>query len=131
MKFSTVLGTFALSALETYHAYASPLVQVSPGAQSLEARNTEYCCVTSTIGGHSVAGYVLWNGQPTSVRTFGGCILTFTQTAKPPSQGGCADWTPSWSYFCGFLRIPPVAAVAPAKDCQPVKGERGEERKED
>ncbi|KAG6324226.1 hypothetical protein E4U44_001418 [Claviceps purpurea] len=121
MKLSTVLGTFAISTLEAYHAYASPLVPVSPEAQSLEARNPEYCCVTSTIGGRYTAGYVPWNGQPTPARNFGGCILTFTQSAKPPSQGGCADWTPSWSYFCGFLRVPPVAAVAPAKDCQHVK----------
>lgn len=44
MKFSTVLGTFALSALEANRALASPLEPVSLGAQSLEERNTEYCC---------------------------------------------------------------------------------------
>ncbi|KAG5991730.1 hypothetical protein E4U52_003364 [Claviceps spartinae] len=121
MKLSTVLSTFVISTLEAYHAYASPLVSVSPEAQSLEARNPEYCCVTSTIDGQYAAEYVLWNGQPTPARLFAGCIVTFTQSAKPPSQGGCADWAPSWSYFCGFLRVPPVAAVAPSSDCQHVK----------
>ncbi|KAG6058957.1 hypothetical protein E4U32_004320, partial [Claviceps aff. humidiphila group G2b] len=42
MKFSTVLGTFALSTLKAYSACASP---VGPEAQSLESRGTEYCCV--------------------------------------------------------------------------------------
>ncbi|KAG6101466.1 hypothetical protein E4U31_003660, partial [Claviceps sp. LM219 group G6] len=46
MKFSTVLGTFALSTLEAYSASASP---VGPEAQSLESREPEYCCVQTVI----------------------------------------------------------------------------------
>ncbi|KAG6213776.1 hypothetical protein E4U50_000974 [Claviceps purpurea] len=53
MKFSTVLGTFALSTLEAYHACASPL---EPGAQSLEGRGTEYCCVETIIDGNDHSG---------------------------------------------------------------------------
>ncbi|KAG6181206.1 hypothetical protein E4U10_007350, partial [Claviceps purpurea] len=46
MKFSAVLGTFALSTLEAYSACASP---VGPESQSLESRGTEYCCVQTEI----------------------------------------------------------------------------------
>ncbi|KAG5951606.1 hypothetical protein E4U57_006822, partial [Claviceps arundinis] len=46
MKFSTVLGTFALSTLEAYSACASP---VGPEAQSLESREPEYCCVQTEV----------------------------------------------------------------------------------
>ncbi|KAG6130013.1 hypothetical protein E4U38_004701 [Claviceps purpurea] len=45
MKFSTILGTFAMSSLEAYRAYASPL-DSSPAVLSLEERGqTEYCCM--------------------------------------------------------------------------------------
>ncbi|KAG6058703.1 hypothetical protein E4U17_007652 [Claviceps sp. LM77 group G4] len=45
MKFSSVLGTFALATLEAYRAYASPLEAMSPGARSLEGRADEKCCL--------------------------------------------------------------------------------------
>ncbi|KAG6035122.1 hypothetical protein E4U40_002956 [Claviceps sp. LM458 group G5] len=45
MKFSSVLSTFALATLEAYHAYASPLEAMSPGARSLEGRADEKCCL--------------------------------------------------------------------------------------
>ncbi|KAG6069470.1 hypothetical protein E4U16_007670 [Claviceps sp. LM84 group G4] len=46
MKFSSVLGTFALSTLEAYRAYASPLEleATSPVARALESVADE-CCV--------------------------------------------------------------------------------------
>ncbi|KAG6298874.1 hypothetical protein E4U45_004808 [Claviceps purpurea] len=58
MKFSTVLGTFALSTLEAYRAFASPL---EPGAQSLESRGTEYCCLQT----EHMSSY---SGQPTRLK---------------------------------------------------------------
>ncbi|KAG6309039.1 hypothetical protein E4U45_002336 [Claviceps purpurea] len=85
MKFSTVLGTFALSTLEAYHACASPL---EPGAQSLEGRGTEI------IDGNSHSGFVSYPlPQLTGViASSGDCQIVVTQTSIPPSQGGCAKW---------------------------------------
>ncbi|KAG5929502.1 hypothetical protein E4U60_007400, partial [Claviceps pazoutovae] len=43
MKFSSVLGTFALSTLEAYRAYASPVDVMSPEARTLPPNS--YCCL--------------------------------------------------------------------------------------
>ncbi|KAG6133422.1 hypothetical protein E4U12_002767 [Claviceps purpurea] len=92
MKFSTVLGTFAISTLEAYHAYASPLEPVSLRARSLQARNTEYCCVVTKPG---VPGtFVPWNGHSAPAAASDDCSIIMMQTSTPPSKGGCRQWWP-------------------------------------
>ncbi|KAG6164215.1 hypothetical protein E4U47_004754 [Claviceps purpurea] len=89
MKFSTVLGTFAISTLEAYHAYASPLEPVSLRAR---ARNTEYCCVVTKPG---VPGtFVPWNGHSAPAAGSDDCSIIMMQTSTPPSKGGCRQWWP-------------------------------------
>ncbi|KAG6231979.1 hypothetical protein E4U34_000048 [Claviceps purpurea] len=115
MKFSTVLGTFALSTLEAYHAYASPL---EPGAQSLEGRGTEYCCIETIIGGSSHSGFVSYPlPQLTGVIASAGiCQIVVTQTSIPPSQGGCAKWKFE-SKSC-FDAQNPAVLIHTAEACQ-------------
>ncbi|KAG6047254.1 hypothetical protein E4U17_007572 [Claviceps sp. LM77 group G4] len=115
MKFSTVLGTFALSTLEAYHAYASPL---APGAQSLESRGTEYCCLQTELEGNiqnSFIAYPLPRLQGTVARS-DDCEIIVHQTSTPPSRGGCATW-----FFearnCQKYQLP-AASVQEAKVCQ-------------
>ncbi|KAG6052415.1 hypothetical protein E4U17_005819 [Claviceps sp. LM77 group G4] len=93
MKFSTVLGTFAISTLEAYHAYGSPLERVSLGARSLQTRNTEYCCVVTDSGGDVKGEFVPWTGDLAAVNGVEGCPIYMSQTSKPPSLGGCAEWS--------------------------------------
>ncbi|KAG5957686.1 hypothetical protein E4U57_001758 [Claviceps arundinis] len=88
MKFSSVLGTFALATLEAYHAYASPLEAMSPVARALAPNS--YCCVR-VDGGNTY-------GIPYSSADAGEsfilenkCVLTVTK-GKAPSQGGCSSW---------------------------------------
>ncbi|KAG6047255.1 hypothetical protein E4U17_007573 [Claviceps sp. LM77 group G4] len=91
MKFSTVLGTFALSTLEAYHAYASPL---APGAQSLESRGTQYCCVQTQIDGNTRNAFVSYplDGLKGEVASSGECVIVVHQTSTPPSRDGCSQW---------------------------------------
>ncbi|KAG6126481.1 hypothetical protein E4U28_000496 [Claviceps purpurea] len=91
MKFSTVLGTFALSTLEAYRAFASPL---EPEAQSLESRGTEYCCVQTKIGGNTKNSFVSYplDGLKRQVASSGECVILVDQTSTPPSKGGCSQW---------------------------------------
>ncbi|KAG6318151.1 hypothetical protein E4U44_008106 [Claviceps purpurea] len=138
MKFSTVLGTFALSTLQAYSAFASPvgpdaanLVRLEPlDAQSLESRDNEHCCVQTEI--HSdrqstnhretefdrqTAFYpypVPW--LKAVVASSGDCRIVVTQTNTPPSQGGCATWTFE-SKGCASEQVA-RAAVLPAEYCQ-------------
>ncbi|KAG6243845.1 hypothetical protein E4U25_007250 [Claviceps purpurea] len=116
MKFSTILGTFALSTLESYRAYASPLEAVSPGAQSLEERGTEYCCMLIHFDTYRQTQFVPWTGGRTRVARVAGCDIYVDQTETPPSKGGCAEWAPD-TRSC--FRIPPIGAdVQPAEVCQ-------------
>ncbi|KAG6264771.1 hypothetical protein E4U47_006745 [Claviceps purpurea] len=54
MKFSSVLGTFALSTLEAYRAYASPVDAMSPGARSLDGRALPKMCCVNLPGGNTI-----------------------------------------------------------------------------
>ncbi|KAG6301319.1 hypothetical protein E4U09_005460 [Claviceps aff. purpurea] len=88
MKFSSVLGTFALATLEAYRAYASPLEAMSPGAQSLElgrqgggGQTTSLSYTSNTDGVDSI-------GLFTSDK----CSVSITRGATAPSQGGCKSW---------------------------------------
>ncbi|KAG6131887.1 hypothetical protein E4U24_007532 [Claviceps purpurea] len=91
MKFSTVLGTFALSTLEAYRAFASPL---EPEAHSLESRRTEYCCVQTQIDGNTQSSFVSYplDGLKGQVASSGECVIVVNQTSTPPSKGGCSQW---------------------------------------
>ncbi|KAG6064340.1 hypothetical protein E4U32_000306 [Claviceps aff. humidiphila group G2b] len=121
MKFSTIVGTFALSTLEAYHAYASPVDSVSPAGQSLEERAAEvveYCCILIQTSQSREPKFVAWNRQPSvvPVAEINGCELTVTQTGTPPSKGGCAEW--AWgSTMCPFSLNPSVT-IQPASVCQ-------------
>ncbi|KAG6133102.1 hypothetical protein E4U46_001000 [Claviceps purpurea] len=102
MKFNTVLGTFALSTLQAYLAYASPVELDSAGSpetHSLEVRGgTEYCCVASRDYGVVATKFVPWDAEswkrlPALVKIYGPeCGVYMIQGSRPPSQGGCADW---------------------------------------
>ncbi|CCE27879.1 uncharacterized protein CPUR_01353 [Claviceps purpurea 20.1] len=116
MKFSTVLGTFAISTLEAYHAYGSPLEGVSLEGRSLQARNTEYCCVVTNSGHHHHSSeFIPWNGDLAEVHGVEGCPIFMQQTSKAPSLGGCAEWS-------AVIVLPECASVqvsvAPADQCQ-------------
>ncbi|KAG6069051.1 hypothetical protein E4U32_005139 [Claviceps aff. humidiphila group G2b] len=89
MKFTNVLGAFALSTLEASRAYASPVE-----AQSLEGRAPEYCCMRAELNGDSKTSYVpALGGKVLAFSYPNGCRVSLLQDgAKPPSQGGCRDW---------------------------------------
>ncbi|KAG5996065.1 hypothetical protein E4U52_007386 [Claviceps spartinae] len=80
MKFSSVLGTFALATLEAYRAYASPLETMSPGARSLEGRAVEPG-ITGPDAYDSIG-----------LTTSDGCGVVITRGATAPSKGGCKSW---------------------------------------
>ncbi|CCE28203.1 uncharacterized protein CPUR_01677 [Claviceps purpurea 20.1] len=93
MKFSSVLGTFALATLEAYRAYASPLEAMSPGAQSLEGRAGERCCLQ--VGGQTTSlSYTSNTDGVDSIGLFTSdkCSVSITRGATAPSQGGCKSW---------------------------------------
>ncbi|KAG6130249.1 hypothetical protein E4U24_007575 [Claviceps purpurea] len=115
MKFSTVLGTFALSTLEAYSALASP---VGPEAQSLESRGTEYCCVQTEIKYDRKTAFVGYPvpGLQAVVASSGDCKIIVTETNTPPSQGGCATWTFESKGCSSDQRF--GASVLPAEYCQ-------------
>ncbi|KAG6235378.1 hypothetical protein E4U25_004859 [Claviceps purpurea] len=106
MKFSTVLGTFALSTLEAYRAYASPVEPASPLNQALEERATEYCCMRFDELGdgpkymhYEFVPYV-GEGRMTPFPAEGACHVEVGQGSTPPSKGGCADWQLYYSKGC-------------------------------
>ncbi|KAG6133695.1 hypothetical protein E4U24_002782 [Claviceps purpurea] len=121
MKFSTIVGTFALSTLEAYRAYASPVDSVSPAGQSLEERAAEaleYCCVLIETSQSRQTKFVAWNRQPSvvPVAEIGECELNVVQTGTPPSKGGCAEWAWGMS-MCPFSLNPSITFPA-ASVCQ-------------
>ncbi|KAG6266477.1 hypothetical protein E4U47_005785 [Claviceps purpurea] len=88
MKFSSVLGTFALSTLEAYRAYASPLDAVSPETQSLNGRDGGACCVIVGRRGYSVT----YTGESKVLVTIQGQCKVFVDQIVSPSSGGCLAW---------------------------------------
>ncbi|KAG6218797.1 hypothetical protein E4U46_003552 [Claviceps purpurea] len=122
MKFSTIVGTFALSTLEAYRAYASPVDSVSPAGQSLEERAAEaieYCCVAIQTNQSRDTKFVAWNGRPSVVIVvrIGECDLGVVQTSTPPSKGGCSEWSRKVSDKCLF-DLDPSIVLPPASVCQ-------------
>ncbi|KAG6060072.1 hypothetical protein E4U32_003654 [Claviceps aff. humidiphila group G2b] len=122
MKFSTVLGTFALSILEAYRVYANPIDPVSPEAQSLEARTPEYCCMRIQGHGFARSQFVPFvggvGGRPGRVRALivdNGCVVYVEQGSTPPSQGGCSGWIGRSENCPGG---PPLVYSMPAESCQ-------------
>ncbi|KAG5979129.1 hypothetical protein E4U55_005543 [Claviceps digitariae] len=72
MKLSIALGSLLFCALEVY---------------------AEYCCVSSGYSDHRDYKFVLYTGFYETVYRYGGdCELMATQSSRPPSAGGCADW---------------------------------------
>ncbi|KAG6054254.1 hypothetical protein E4U32_007036 [Claviceps aff. humidiphila group G2b] len=119
MKFSTVLGTFALSTLEAYRAFASPIDPVSPEAQSLEARATEYCCMRVIGLGFARTQYVPFVGGKVHILTEnGGCEVYVDQGSTPPSQGGCPGWTVASDNCPPGVGGQPRLFSLPAEACQ-------------
>ncbi|KAG6201497.1 hypothetical protein E4U50_006698 [Claviceps purpurea] len=91
MKFSTILGTFALSSLEAYRAYASPL-DSSPAVLSLEERGqTEYCCMQVDSVKGVVQKFVPYSGGSFEIARYGRCTITVVEEGLP-SQGLCPVW---------------------------------------
>ncbi|KAG6130012.1 hypothetical protein E4U38_004700 [Claviceps purpurea] len=115
MKFSTILGTFALSTLEAYSAYASPLNSDSLG-QSLEGRAVEYCCVQVKSMNNVVNKFVPWFGDTEDVTYFGACTVSVVQGRTRPSQGGCSEWKGT-TQFCS-AELNPKVTVQDASVCQ-------------
>ncbi|KAG5949147.1 hypothetical protein E4U60_007283 [Claviceps pazoutovae] len=121
MKFSTIVGTFALSTLEAYRAYASPVDSVSPAGQSLEERAAdavEYCCVLIETSQGRQTKFVAWNRQPSEVpvASIGECDLNVVQTGTPPSKGGCAEW--GWGMTMCPFSLKPSITFPSANVCQ-------------
>ncbi|KAG6287977.1 hypothetical protein E4U46_003623 [Claviceps purpurea] len=117
MKFSTVLGAFALSALEANRALASPLEPVSLGAQSLEERNTEYCCFQISSSQGAQSKFVPYTGGDVDIASFGTCRVSVSQGMFPrPSQGGCNKYWVTLANCPSSLKI--SVAPAPAVNCQ-------------
>ncbi|KAG6080757.1 hypothetical protein E4U30_000358 [Claviceps sp. LM220 group G6] len=117
MKFSTILGTFALSALEANRALASPLEPVSLGAQSLEERNTEYCCYQISSSQGVQNKFVPYTGGTVQVASFGTCQVSLSQGNSPrPSQGGCNKYLVELLTCPSSLNV--KVAPAPAVNCQ-------------
>ncbi|KAG6299379.1 hypothetical protein E4U09_008201 [Claviceps aff. purpurea] len=86
MKFSNVLGAFALSTLEASRAFASPVE-----AQSLEGRATDE--VSGDNGDSKTAYVAATGGKVLAFKYPNGCQVFLLQDgARPPSQGGCRDW---------------------------------------
>ncbi|KAG5917353.1 hypothetical protein E4U61_002836 [Claviceps capensis] len=115
MKFSTILGTFALSTFEAYRAYASPLNSDSLG-QSLEGRAVEYCCVQVKSLTHVVNKFIPWFGDTEDVTAFGACMVSIVQGRTRPSQGGCSEWKGE-TEFCS-AELNPQVTVQAASVCQ-------------
>ncbi|KAG6062380.1 hypothetical protein E4U32_002494 [Claviceps aff. humidiphila group G2b] len=119
MKFSTVLGTFALSALEANRACASPLEPATPAAQSLEERNTEYCCMQVSSVKGTENKFVPYTDGLVLVAQYGTCEVQIYQKNMPPSQGGCGNWYIS-TYAC-FDTMNIKVTPQPASVCQKKK----------
>ncbi|KAG6060841.1 hypothetical protein E4U32_003210 [Claviceps aff. humidiphila group G2b] len=88
MKFSSVLGTFAVATLEAYRAYAGPLEAISPVARALAPNS--YCCVR--VAGGNTYGFPF--NSATASETFftdNKCAITVTK-GKAPSVDGCKSW---------------------------------------
>ncbi|KAG6287976.1 hypothetical protein E4U46_003622 [Claviceps purpurea] len=117
MKFSTVLGTFALFALEANRACASPLEPFTPAAQSLEERipESDNCCMQIS----SVKGienkFVPYTDGVVLVAEYDTCQVQIYQRNMPPSQGGCENWYPL-TYACDTMKI--KVTPQPASVCQ-------------
>ncbi|KAG6131438.1 hypothetical protein E4U10_007386 [Claviceps purpurea] len=88
MKFSSVLGTFALSTLEAYRAHASPLDAVSPETQSLNGRDGGACCVIVGKRGYAVT----YTGESNVLVTIHGQCKVFVDQIASPSSSGCLQW---------------------------------------
>ncbi|KAG5993711.1 hypothetical protein E4U52_001734 [Claviceps spartinae] len=89
MKFSSVLGTFALSTLEVYPAYASPFDAISPKTQLLQGRDGETCCV---IVEKKVYPVTYTEDIRVLVTIQGQCKVSVNQI-ESPSSGGCDMWS--------------------------------------
>ncbi|KAG6080758.1 hypothetical protein E4U30_000359 [Claviceps sp. LM220 group G6] len=118
MKFSTILGTFALSALEANRALASPLEPVSLGAQSLEERNTEYCCMQISTSNGIQSKFIPYTNARglVQIAKFGACEVSISQFGERPSQGGCGQWLQALNH-CPIdmnVRVDPM----PASHCK-------------
>ncbi|KAG6094806.1 hypothetical protein E4U30_003029 [Claviceps sp. LM220 group G6] len=88
MKFSSVLGTFAVTTLEAYHVYASPLEAMSPVARALAPNS--YCCIR--VAGGNTFGFPFNSDiSSESFPTANNCFITVTK-GKAPSQDGCKSW---------------------------------------
>ncbi|KAG6287179.1 hypothetical protein E4U45_008155 [Claviceps purpurea] len=120
MKFSTVLGTFALSTLEANRAYASPVDSVSL-SHSLDGRGTEYCCALMETTQGRETKFVPYTGR----KVFVGAVSTkrdtcemwfYQEGSKPPSQGGCAEW--KGKTFTCPPELQAKLSVQPASVCQ-------------
>ncbi|KAG6054667.1 hypothetical protein E4U33_008058 [Claviceps sp. LM78 group G4] len=110
MKFSSVLGTFALSTLEAYRAYASPLEleATSPVARALESVADE-CCVR--VAGYDTYGFPYKSEYGIASIVIGNhCMFTVTK-GKAPSQDGCKSWPVTVSCPKG-IKAPAVTLFA-------------------
>ncbi|KAG6034288.1 hypothetical protein E4U41_006604 [Claviceps citrina] len=118
MKFSTVLGSLAVSAFEASLAHAGPVPDAEgTSVPIIDARNTEYCCVSFKNSRNEDYQYVAWNGEETSTFKFYNCDIRVDFTSTPPSRGGCGQWVFWLMPSCDYLTPQPHIAVAPASSC--------------
>ncbi|KAG6115752.1 hypothetical protein E4U13_002468 [Claviceps humidiphila] len=114
MKFSTVLGTFALSALEANRALASPLESLIPAPPSLQERNTEYCCMQISTSNGVQSKFIPYTNARglVQIAKFGTCEVSIGQAGERPSRGGCGRWMQAL-YGCPSelnVRVDPMPA---------------------
>ncbi|KAG6002423.1 hypothetical protein E4U21_003097 [Claviceps maximensis] len=119
MKFSTILSSLALCALQVY---ASPVDIVSSPANGLQTRNLpEYCCVSLAYHDHTENKFVSWVGNEfTIVSEYGrGCKLVAIQSVVTgPSGGACKDWRfVMWACYPAGSYESPRVSVQPANVC--------------
>ncbi|KAG6225785.1 hypothetical protein E4U26_002788 [Claviceps purpurea] len=84
MKLSSVLGTFALSTLEAYRAYAGPVDAMSPVARTLAPNS--YCCLHLPNG--NTIGLPVASTSEAAFDMGNKCIATITKGTHD-----CSTWT--------------------------------------
>ncbi|KAG6006237.1 hypothetical protein E4U21_007200 [Claviceps maximensis] len=107
MKFTTILGSLALSALQAHASPVSP-ADVSPVHQ-LEARDG-YCCVRLTSTHSDFAKYVPRADDPYVWPVFDKCWVVMQRHAN-----GCDGWTMRTVGCDGVTNL--KVGVAPANQC--------------
>ncbi|KAG6001465.1 hypothetical protein E4U21_004297 [Claviceps maximensis] len=114
MKFTTLLGSVALSTLQT--AYAAPH---EGDISLLQERDTGYCCISASQyippSTWKYTNLYLPRGNGAYAFNVNGCQATAVR-----SGNGCSGWKFTLGAGCEKYQSPSLIRVAPAADCGPV-----------